>query len=119
MSEPLELFLVENDEDVAYIIRACLERAGHRVTVCRTSADALIVLGHRQFHLVLLDYLLDEMTGLDLLRALHGEGISTPVLMITGYGNEQLATVLALLHPRLALFEHPAQQPANRVQRLI
>jgi len=92
MAEALELFLVENDEDVAYIIRACLERAGHRVTVCRTSSDALIVLGHRHFHLVLLDYLLDEMTGLDLLRGLHREGIATPILMITGFGNEQLAT---------------------------
>jgi hypothetical protein len=35
------------------------------------------------------------------------------------FGNEQLATVVAPIHPRLALFEHPAQQPANRVQRLI
>jgi hypothetical protein len=35
------------------------------------------------------------------------------------FGNELLATVVAPLQPRLALFEHPAQQPANRVQRLI
>ena len=92
MTEALELFLVEDEEDVAFVIRDRLERAGHRVTVCRSGADALIVLGHRQFHLVLLDYRLDEMTGLDLLRSLQGEGIATPVLMITVHGDEHLAT---------------------------
>src|ERR1700676_960256 len=93
MTETLELFLVEDLEEIAYVMRDCLERAGHRVTVCRSGADALIVLSHRQFHLVILDNKLDpEMTGLDLLRALHREGIGTPVLMVTAWGDEKLAT---------------------------
>jgi signal transduction histidine kinase len=93
MADPFDLFLVEDDEDVAYIIRTSLERAGHRVTACRSGADALIVLNSRQFHLVLLDYRLDpEMSGLDLLKAMHREGIGAPVLMVTGFGDEKLAT---------------------------
>jgi two-component system cell cycle sensor histidine kinase/response regulator CckA len=91
MLDALELFLVEDNDDVAYAMRDCLERAGHRVTVCHSGADALIVLSHRQFHLVILDYVLDaEMTGLDLLQAMHREGIGTPVLMVTALGNEKL-----------------------------
>ncbi len=92
MSESLQLFLVEDNDDVAYVLRRCLERAGHQVTVCRTGADALIVLSHSQFHLVVLDYYLEDMSGLDLLHALRREGIATPVLMITGHGDERLAT---------------------------
>jgi two-component system cell cycle sensor histidine kinase/response regulator CckA len=91
-SEALQLFLVEDNDDVAYVLRRCLERAGHQVTVCRNGADALIVLSHSQFHLVVLDYYLEDMSGLDLLYALRREGIGTPVLMITGQGDEQLAT---------------------------
>jgi PAS domain S-box-containing protein len=92
MAEPLQLFLVEDNDDVAYVLRRCLERAGHQITVCRTGADALIVLSHSQFHLVVLDYYFEDMSGLDLLHALRREGIATPVLMITGHGDEQLAT---------------------------
>jgi PAS domain S-box-containing protein len=93
MAEPLDLFLVEDEEEVAYIMRTCLERAGHDVTVCRSGTDALIVLSHRQFHLVLLDYRLGpEMTGIDLLRSMHREGLTTPVLMVTAFGDERLAT---------------------------
>lgn len=92
MSEALRLFLVEDDEDFAYLMRKSLERAGHQVTVCRTAADALIVLGHSQFNLVLLDQRLPDMAGLDLLQSLNREGITTPVLFVTGYGDEHLAT---------------------------
>src|ERR1051325_9700103 len=92
MAESLRLFLVEDDDDFAYLMRKSLERAGHQVTVCHTGADALIVLVHANFSLVLLDQKLPDMSGLDLLQALHREGISTPVLMVTGYGDEHLAT---------------------------
>src|SRR5205823_800118 len=92
MTEALRLFLIEDDENVALLIRKTLERAGHHVTACRTAADALIVLGHSNFHLVLLDQVLPDMPGLDLLQAMNREGITTPVLMVTAFGTEQLAT---------------------------
>jgi PAS domain S-box-containing protein len=91
MSEALRLFLVENEDDVAFLVRKSLERAGHVVTTCRTGADALIVLSNSIFNLVLLDNRLPDMYGLDLLRQLHNEKISTPVLIMTAYGDEQLA----------------------------
>jgi PAS domain S-box-containing protein len=92
MAEPLRLFLVEDEEEVAFLTRLHLERAGHHVTSCRTGTDALIVLGHSTFDLVVLDNELPDMKGVDLLRTLSREGIGTPVLMMTGYGTEKVAT---------------------------
>ena len=92
MPESLRLFLVEDNDNLAFVTRACLERAGHQVTVCRSGADALIVLGHNAYDLVLLDYMLEDMKGSELLERLHQDGIRTPVLMVTAYGDEQLAT---------------------------
>jgi PAS domain S-box-containing protein len=89
--EVLNLFLIEDEEDVALLLRRSLERAGHRVTHCRTAADALIVLGQASFDLVLLDQLLPDMNGLDLLDTLAREGITAPVLMVTAKGDEHLA----------------------------
>src|SRR5437016_2127280 len=92
MSEALRLFLVEDDPDVSLLIRKSLERAGHQVASCRTAADALIVLGHSTFDLVLLDYVLQDTTGLELLQTLSQEGIAAPVLMVTARGDENVAT---------------------------
>jgi len=92
MTDSLRLFLIEDDDPVALLIRKSLERVDHHVTRCRTAADALIVLGQNTFDLVLLDQGLPDMTGLDLLHTLTREGITAPVLMITAVGNEHLAT---------------------------
>jgi two-component system cell cycle sensor histidine kinase/response regulator CckA len=92
VSQSLRLFLIEDNDAIALLIRKSLERAGHRVTLCRTGTDALTVLGHQEFDLVLLDQVLPDMSGLDLLRDLDRYGILTPVLMVTGAGDEQLAT---------------------------
>src|SRR5215831_1134703 len=89
--EQLNLFLIEDDDDVALLMRRCLERAGHRVTSCRTAADALIVLGQAAFDLALLDQVLPDMTGIDLLQALARENISVPILMVTARGDQDLA----------------------------
>lgn len=91
MTEALDLFLVEDDDDEALLIRKCLERAGHKVVTCRTGTDALIVLSQSTFHLVLLDDVLPDMRGMELLRIINEERISTPVLMVTGKGDEKLA----------------------------
>lgn len=91
MTEALRLFLVENEDEIALLIRKHLERAGHRVTTCGTAADALIVLSHSDYDLLLLDHDLPDMPGLELLQTLNREGIQTPVLIVTGLGNEWIA----------------------------
>jgi PAS domain S-box-containing protein len=92
MSESLRLFVVEDDDDIALLIRKSLERAGHHVTRCRTGADALTVLGHTVFDLVLLDQRLPDLPGVELLQALARENILVPTLMVTAHGDEHLAT---------------------------
>lgn len=92
MTDTLQLLLLEADDEVAHLTAQALERAGHRVTRCRTAANALIVLGHGTFDLLILDHRLPDMTGSELLQALTREGIATPGLMVTAHGDEQLAT---------------------------
>ncbi|HMF13309.1 MAG TPA: PAS domain S-box protein, partial [Gemmataceae bacterium] len=89
MKESLQLFLIEDDDALAFLLRKGLERAGHAVTRCRTAADALIVLSHGTYDLVLLSRRLPDMPGLDLLRALAREGIGVPCIVITEAGEEQ------------------------------
>ncbi len=91
MTESLRLFLIEDDEDVVLLIRKHLERAGHRVTSCRTGADAVTILRHDIFDLVILDNILPDQLGLDLLRTLAHEGIAAPVLMMTALGDQETA----------------------------
>lgn len=92
MKEALRLFLLEDDDNIALLVNRVLTRAGYEVVRCRSGADALIVLGHSTFDLIVLDQRLPDMAGLELLEQLAREGITTPALMVTGFGDEHLAT---------------------------
>jgi PAS domain S-box-containing protein len=92
MAESLRLFLVEDDDGMALLVRRVLERAGHQVTCCHRSEDAIIVLHQTQFDLVILDWELDTMDALTLLEDLQRDNISPPALIITKHDNTELAT---------------------------
>ncbi len=92
MTDRLSLFLIEDDDDIALLVRKSLQRAGHQITRCRTGADALTVLGHATFDLVLVDQCLPDLPGIELLAALTRARIVVPVLMVTAHGDEHLAT---------------------------
>jgi two-component system cell cycle sensor histidine kinase/response regulator CckA len=83
MSEALRLFALDDDPDAALLMRRHLERAGHRVTSCRSGADALLVLGHTAFDLVVLGARLPDMGALDFLDRLTQDSIAVPVLLVT------------------------------------
>lgn len=92
MSEPLNLFVIEDDDHIALLIRRKLERASHHVKRCRTAAEAMNILHQSPFDLVLLDQQLPDMTGLELLKCLSEAAILIPVLVVTARGDEQVAT---------------------------
>ncbi len=92
MPDGLRLMLVEDDDDIALMIRKALERAQHQITRHRTAADAIRELAEQPFDLVLLDHYLPDMPGLQMLQTLQARQISTPALIVTAYGDEQLAT---------------------------
>jgi PAS domain S-box-containing protein len=92
MTDGLHLLLVEDDDNIALLIHKALEGAGHRVTRTRTAADALAQLKNKPFDLALLDHYLPDMAGTDLLQALAREQVGTPTLMVTAFGDAELAT---------------------------
>jgi PAS domain S-box-containing protein len=92
MSEGLRLLVVEDDDDIALMMRKALERAQHQVTRHRTAAEAIQTLSEQSFDLVLLDHYLPDMPGLQMLEAIQQRRIGTPALIVTAYGDEQLAT---------------------------
>lgn len=86
------IFLIEDDENMALVQRLRLERSGYEVTTCRTASDSLIVLANSHFDLVILDLKLPDMEGLALIDRFRAEQIATPVLIVTGKDDVNLAT---------------------------
>jgi DNA-binding response OmpR family regulator len=76
------VLLVEDEENLASLVAAYLEREGYGVVSVRSGADALRVLSREPVRLVVLDLALPDMDGLDVCRQIRTRS-SVPVVMLT------------------------------------
>lgn len=92
LDEPIRVLLVDDNIDQAFIAAEALaEDARIEVTDVSSGQACLDQLGKHTFDLVILDYSMPQMTGMDVLRKMRAGGIEVPVIMVTGYGDERVA----------------------------
>ncbi|MBI2217510.1 MAG: response regulator [Candidatus Rokubacteria bacterium] len=87
------ILLVDDDCDVAAVVREFLEQAGHPVEVVDTGTAARQRLRGGPVDLVLLDLLLPDLDGLELLRDVQALVAPPEVIIVTGNGT--LASAIA------------------------
>src|SRR6266478_6649532 len=65
--------------------------AGHEATVCDNAARALDLLRGESFDLILSDVVMPGKSGLELLADLKKAGLKTPIVLISGQANIEMA----------------------------
>ncbi|MEX0837863.1 MAG: response regulator, partial [Gemmatimonadota bacterium] len=82
------ILLVEDNDDLAFGLRATLEFEGHDVEVAPDGGAARRTLEDGTPDLLVLDLTLPDVDGLTLLAELRTRGDRTPVLILTARGDE-------------------------------
>ena len=90
--QPEQVLIVEDDGSIAELLRIVLERQGYVVSIAPTCETATKALEQGAPSLVLLDLMLPDGNGLDLLRWLRDDmGSSLPVVVLTAFRQEEKA----------------------------
>ena len=79
--EPFNLDLLEQE----------LADQGHSITTCVNGEEALEKIPEFQPDLILLDYMMPGMNGLEVLKEIRRKGLETPVVIITAHGTIERA----------------------------
>ncbi len=82
------ILVVEDDADIAKLVRLHLEDLGHRVTVEPNGRLALDRARGGGFDLLILDLMLPGLDGIELCRRLRAGETYTPILMLTARSSE-------------------------------
>jgi len=84
------LLVVEDEETLVTLLRYNLEKEGYRVTVAKDGEDALLLAREETPDLVLLDWMLPLLSGIEVCRRLRRgrETRNVPILMLTARGEE-------------------------------
>ncbi|AJA49789.1 transcriptional regulatory protein SrrA [Clostridium pasteurianum DSM 525 = ATCC 6013] len=88
------ILIIDDDENIADIIKIYLESSGYNTRLCYDGKEAMNTFIECKPDLVLLDVMLPHVDGIDVLKSIRKE-YETPVIMLTAKG-ETFDKVLAL-----------------------
>lgn len=116
----MRLLLVEDNVALADELLADFARQGYAVDWLADGRDALVQGGTEPYDLIVLDLGLPGLPGLDVLRRWRGDGLATPVLILTARGSwaERIDGLKAGADDYLSKPFHP-EELALRIQALL
>lgn len=88
---PDKILIVDDEADIALILKLYLEDAGYVTTWAQDGKKALEMLADGDYALVLLDIRMPRLGGVEVLRCIGESGRNVAVIMMTAHGNEDLA----------------------------
>lgn len=105
------ILILDDEESIRFTLSRFLRAAGHTVATVASCGDALARISEESFDVVFADIILDDGTGIDILREIKARGLACPVIMITG--DPGIETVTEAIH--LGAFDYipkPVKQDA-------
>ncbi len=85
------ILIVDDEPELRSLVRAALEKDGHRVVEAGTEAEALRVIAAHPVDLTLIDWILPGRTGLELQAEILSRDPNARTVLITGFGTIETA----------------------------
>ena len=82
---PAAILCIDDEEPALVLRRLVLENVGYRVFTALTGKQGIELFRHQPIDVVILDYWMADMDGLDVAEQLKGLSPKTPIIMLSGY----------------------------------
>ena len=107
------ILMVDDNRDGVLARRSVLEELGYEVISACCGADALKLVDEHEFDLVVTDFKMSPMDGLELIKNLRADEFSKPIILLSGFV-ENLG-----LRPESTGADAVVQKSANEVANLL
>jgi PAS domain S-box-containing protein len=78
------ILVIDDEEAIRFTFERFLRAAGHLVTTAGSCREALERITETAFDVILADIILEDGTGIEILREIKAKGLTCPVIMVTG-----------------------------------
>jgi two-component system response regulator MprA len=79
----MRILVIEDDQAMAALLQKGLQEENHVISVAHDGRSGLELAANYQFDVIVLDWMLPGLDGLEVSRRLRKEGNATPILMLT------------------------------------
>jgi DNA-binding response OmpR family regulator len=83
-----KILIVDDQQDLLKVLEINLSKEGYQVFKASSGAQGLKLAVQENPHLILLDIMMPDVSGLDVCRELRKKGFETPIIMVTAKGEE-------------------------------
>ncbi len=88
---PIKVLMVDDNVEHVNLCTEYLPKDEFKLEAAYTATDALANLRDRQYDIVILDYALPDMNGIDLLKKMKPLGVKAPIIFVSAYDDPDLA----------------------------
>lgn len=85
------ILVIDDDKDICLILTRFLNKNNYNVLIAHSGKEGLTLVGTEDFDLILCDYKLPDITGINLLKKVKELNPSIPFIIITGYSDVRTA----------------------------
>jgi DNA-binding NtrC family response regulator len=85
------VLVIDDEADIRESLETLLSLEGYGVDLAQNAAEGLRALDSKTYDLVLLDLMMPDRSGMEVLREVRERDTETPIFLITAYGSVQVA----------------------------
>ena len=78
------ILVIDDESSIRFTFERFLRAAGYIVTTAESCGEALARINETHFDVVFADIILEDGTGIEILRKIKAKGLTCPVIMVTG-----------------------------------
>lgn len=86
-----KILIIDDNNDICLLLERFLTKQGYKTASVQRGDDGLVLLRKEAFELVICDFKLPDIDGLEMLRRIKVMHPSTAVIIITGYSDVRMA----------------------------
>jgi CheY-like chemotaxis protein/signal transduction histidine kinase len=91
MTDPNQILIVDDDLQLHGLLRACLDPLGHDIVTTDNGRQGLEMLENGQFSVAILDLMLPDLNGMEILRRIRGRRPEIEIIVLTAYASLETA----------------------------
>lgn len=94
--DPVRVLVVDDDEEQRRAVAGMVAAKGYIAETAENGEEALEKMGEAPFHAIVTDLIMPRVDGVELMRTLQARGDSTPVIVLTGFGD--IGQAVSIMH---------------------